>query len=77
MNSSFLRSGIIALSLLFAVAPAMAKDKAKSAKGATEKVIATVNGKAISEARADVVAKAQTAQGHARCYANDACFGDG
>jgi peptidyl-prolyl cis-trans isomerase C len=66
MNSFFVRTSIVGMTLLLASVPSFAKDKADKGDGAKagDGVIATVNGKKIPKGRADAIAKAQAAQGH-------------
>ncbi len=60
MNRLMYQSSIIALATVLSVAPVMA---AKEKPAAAEAAIATVNGKAISKARAEALVAAQVAQG--------------
>ena len=66
MNSSLFRTCILALATLLATASALAADKAdktKKTEAASTAVLASVNGKAIPQSRADAIAAAQIAQG--------------
>ncbi|OIQ99213.1 putative parvulin-type peptidyl-prolyl cis-trans isomerase precursor [mine drainage metagenome] len=58
MNRFLIRSSLVALAAILAIAPVLAKED-------SGKAIATVNGKAIPKNRADALVAAQTAQGQA------------
>jgi peptidyl-prolyl cis-trans isomerase C len=64
MKHALFSTSLFALSAVFSIAPAVAADK--DAKAAGPKSVATVNGKAIPAARAEVLLANQIAQGQAK-----------